>query len=171
MPSTPTRQWVKPLTRSQAAVSMRRLCAVLVRCAVTCVLTITAILFVAYLVFLARYTYPERSPLAVPPALPPLPAHPPLFSRYQAALLRLPQHHWHNEQPQPDERFLFVAGHSSCTSVASHSVDELGLRPAIAAGWGNAMQELILNSYLAYKAGRSCVTCLLPAYLRQHLVL
>ncbi|OJT04353.1 hypothetical protein TRAPUB_4987 [Trametes pubescens] len=92
-----------------------------------------------YLVFLALYTAPKRSPLAVPPTLPPLPAHPPLFSRYHAALLRLPQHHWQNERPQPDEKFFFVAGHSS------------------SAGWGNAMQELILNSYLAYKAGRSFV--------------
>ncbi|KAI0652636.1 hypothetical protein C8Q79DRAFT_112381 [Trametes meyenii] len=74
--------------------------------------------------------------------VPPLPTStplPPLYERFNEAELRLPQHHWDQRRPNGGEKFLFVAGHSrNC-------------------GWGNAMQELILNAYMAYKAGRSFV--------------
>ncbi|KAI0673913.1 hypothetical protein C8Q78DRAFT_660008 [Trametes maxima] len=80
---------------------------------------------------------PAEEPEAPPPPTPtPLP---PLYERYDQAELRLPQHHWDQKGPNRGEKFLFVAGHSrNC-------------------GWGNAMQELILNAYMAYKAGRSFV--------------
>ncbi|EIW63861.1 uncharacterized protein TRAVEDRAFT_111583 [Trametes versicolor FP-101664 SS1] len=75
----------------------------------------------------------SRNPLAQHPPLPPL------YEAYHEAELRLPQHHWDQRRPREEEKFLFVAGHSrSC-------------------GWGNAMQELLLNAYMAYKSGRSFV--------------
>ncbi|KAH9894968.1 hypothetical protein C8Q73DRAFT_790163 [Cubamyces lactineus] len=59
---------------------------------------------------------------------PPLPKGlPPLYSAYHDVELRLPQQDWTQTEPAP------------------------------ALGWGNAVQEHILNAYLAYKAGRSFV--------------
>ncbi|KAL7284994.1 hypothetical protein ACG7TL_000083 [Trametes sanguinea] len=78
-----------------------------------------------------------------PPPLPPPPEiaapMPPLYENYHQAELSLPQHHWEQTRPNKDEKFLFVAGHSR------------------GCGWGNAMQELILNAYMAYKSNRSFV--------------
>ncbi|KAI0370021.1 hypothetical protein BV20DRAFT_1075702 [Pilatotrama ljubarskyi] len=77
------------------------------------------------------------------PPLPPPPVIaevlPPLYEKWHEAELSLPQHHWEQRRPRKDEKFLFVAGHSR------------------GCGWGNAMQELLLNAYMAYKAGRSFV--------------
>ncbi|KAI0661162.1 hypothetical protein C8Q70DRAFT_911435 [Cubamyces menziesii] len=71
---------------------------------------------------------------------PPLPKGlPPLYSAYHDVELRLPQQDWTRTKPAPGEKFFFVAGHTR------------------ALGWGNAVQEHILNAYLAYKAGRSFV--------------
>ncbi|KAH9940544.1 uncharacterized protein BXZ73DRAFT_88761 [Epithele typhae] len=64
---------------------------------------------------------------------------PPLYSEYHAAELQLPQHNWSKTQPDWEDRFFFVAGHTS------------GL------GWGNALQEHLLNAYLAYQSGRTLV--------------
>ncbi|KAI0652588.1 hypothetical protein C8Q79DRAFT_899661 [Trametes meyenii] len=61
---------------------------------------------------------------------------PPTYSEYHKAELQLPQHRWPGTHP---ERFFFVAGHSR------------------ALGWGNALQEHLLNAYLAYEAGRTFV--------------
>ena len=47
---------------------------------------------------------PERSLL--PEALPPL------YSEYHRALRVLPQHHWEQEAPGPDDKFLYIAGHT-----------------------------------------------------------
>ncbi|KAI0780428.1 hypothetical protein BD413DRAFT_464442 [Trametes elegans] len=80
---------------------------------------------------------PSNSTSTAPPPVPsPLP---PLYAQYHRRLLALPQHHWENDHPLPEEKFFFVAGHSRSV------------------GWGNAMQEVLLNTYLAYKAGRSFV--------------
>ncbi|KAI0640205.1 hypothetical protein C8Q77DRAFT_1046744 [Trametes polyzona] len=76
-------------------------------------------------------------PIPSPPSITtPLP---PLYEKHHDAELALPQHHWEQHRPGVDERFLFVAGHSR------------------GCGWGNAMQELLLNAYMAYKTGRSFV--------------
>ncbi|OJT04561.1 hypothetical protein TRAPUB_4831 [Trametes pubescens] len=76
-------------------------------------------------------------PLPSPPVV--LTPLPPLYESYHEAELRLPQHQWEQSRPREDEKFLYVAGHSRTC------------------GWGNAMQELLLNAYMAYKSGRSFV--------------
>ncbi|KAI0633646.1 hypothetical protein C8Q77DRAFT_1217981 [Trametes polyzona] len=100
---------------------------------------------------LVRHAYtllPAPEPLAVTTLqiesakashAPPLHILPPLYSAYHDAELRLPQQDWSRTQPALHEKFFFVAGHTR------------GL------GWGNAVQEHILNAYLAYKAGRTFV--------------
>ncbi|KAI0778930.1 hypothetical protein BD413DRAFT_466728 [Trametes elegans] len=79
----------------------------------------------------------DPPPLPTPPALPEV--LPPLYARFRETELHLPQERWEQRRPRADEKFLFVAGHSR------------------GCGWGNAMQELLLNAYMAYKAGRSFV--------------
>ncbi|PCH34414.1 hypothetical protein WOLCODRAFT_135702 [Wolfiporia cocos MD-104 SS10] len=65
---------------------------------------------------------------------------PPLYQQYHEQELRLPQHNPNLPFPEGrDGKFIWMANHVH------------------ASGWGNAMQELLLNSYLAYSAGRSFV--------------
>ncbi|KAI0372005.1 hypothetical protein BV20DRAFT_135882 [Pilatotrama ljubarskyi] len=65
---------------------------------------------------------------------------PPLYSRFHEAELRLPQHNASLPFPEGREgRYLWVANHAS------------------KCGWGNAMQELFLNAYLAYRSDRAFV--------------
>ncbi|KAI0332570.1 hypothetical protein GY45DRAFT_1320769 [Cubamyces sp. BRFM 1775] len=66
-------------------------------------------------------------------------ALPPTYALYHKDRLDLPQHHWENAHPLPSEKFFFVAGHSRNV------------------GWGNGMQEVLMNTYLAYRAKRSFV--------------
>ncbi|TBU44070.1 hypothetical protein BD309DRAFT_959243 [Dichomitus squalens] len=69
-------------------------------------------------------------------AIPPTELAPPLYTEYHEAELHLPQHDWSKTRPGDGQRFFFVAGHVR------------GL------GWGNALQEHLMNAYLAYRAGR-----------------
>ncbi|KAI0635224.1 hypothetical protein C8Q77DRAFT_1106760 [Trametes polyzona] len=65
---------------------------------------------------------------------------PPLYSRFHEAELALPQHDASLPFPEGREgRYLWVANHAS------------------KCGWGNAMQELFLNAYLAYRSDRAFV--------------
>ncbi|KAI0333985.1 hypothetical protein GY45DRAFT_1243411 [Cubamyces sp. BRFM 1775] len=64
---------------------------------------------------------------------------PPTYHTYHEAELRLPQHDWSRSRPAPHEKFFFVAGHVR------------GL------GWGNALQEHLLNAHLAYVSNRTFV--------------
>ncbi|KAI0777730.1 hypothetical protein BD413DRAFT_519148 [Trametes elegans] len=65
---------------------------------------------------------------------------PPLYARFHAAELALPQHDASLAFPEGrDGRYLWVANHAS------------------KCGWGNAMQELFLNAYLAYRSNRAFV--------------
>ncbi|KAL1951083.1 hypothetical protein VTO73DRAFT_232 [Trametes versicolor] len=73
------------------------------------------------------------------PSIPNEPAYPPTYSDYHRAELQLPQHHWDQTHPAGGEKFFFVAGHTK------------GL------GWGNALQEHLLNAYLAYVSNRILV--------------
>ncbi|KAI0640151.1 hypothetical protein C8Q77DRAFT_1153040 [Trametes polyzona] len=73
------------------------------------------------------------------PPLPNTPAYPPTYSEYHENELQLPQHHWDRLHTADDQKFFFVAGHTR------------GL------GWGNALQEHLLNAYLAYMSGRTFV--------------
>lgn len=79
---------------------------------------------------------------------------PPLYQAYHEQELRLPQH----SQDGRDGKYVFFANHvhgaCSCCCVAGVV---LTVRPGEASGWGNAMQELLFNSYLAYSAGRQYV--------------
>lgn len=72
--------------------------------------------------------------------LPEFHIYPPLYEKYHARELQLPQHD--PDLPLPEGRegkYIWMANHVH------------------ASGWGNAMQELLLNSYLAYGSGRSFV--------------
>ncbi|KAH9854300.1 hypothetical protein C2E23DRAFT_726571 [Lenzites betulinus] len=62
--------------------------------------------------------------------------YPPTYSAYHEVELQLPQHDWERKQPNANETFFFEAGHVR------------GL------GWGNALQEHLLDAYLAYESGR-----------------
>lgn len=65
---------------------------------------------------------------------------PPLYSRFHQYELSLPQHHLDPASPNAAEtQYFWIANHMTRN------------------GWGNAMQELLLNSYLAYRANRSFV--------------
>ncbi|KAH9852578.1 hypothetical protein C2E23DRAFT_188882 [Lenzites betulinus] len=65
---------------------------------------------------------------------------PPLYSRFHQAELDLPQHNTALPFPEGKEgKYLWVANHAS------------------KCGWGNAMQELFLNAYLAYRNDRAFV--------------
>ncbi|KAI0937462.1 hypothetical protein AcV5_005368 [Taiwanofungus camphoratus] len=65
---------------------------------------------------------------------------PPLYSAFHEYELRLPQHSLNLSFPEGQERaYLWIENHE-------HGV-----------GWGNVMQQLLLNSYLAYRAGRAFV--------------
>ncbi|CCM02754.1 uncharacterized protein FIBRA_04862 [Fibroporia radiculosa] len=65
---------------------------------------------------------------------------PPLYPQYHESELRLSQHDPGLPYPEGREgKFLFMANHVH------------------ASGWGNVMQELLLNSYLAYKSERAFV--------------
>ncbi|KZT01191.1 uncharacterized protein LAESUDRAFT_764010 [Laetiporus sulphureus 93-53] len=66
---------------------------------------------------------------------------PPLYSEYHAHELGLPQHRLDSDvQPAgANTKYLWVANH------------------VWRSGWGNAMQEQLLNHYIAYRAGRSFV--------------
>ncbi|OCH92998.1 hypothetical protein OBBRIDRAFT_790721 [Obba rivulosa] len=67
-------------------------------------------------------------------------ALPPLYEAWHARELALPQHNVDLPFPEGrDGRYLWMPNHVH------------------ASGWGNAMQELLLNSYLAYKSGRAFV--------------
>ncbi|KAI0768689.1 hypothetical protein BD413DRAFT_629446 [Trametes elegans] len=114
-----------------------------------CLYLFAGFTFVFACVFLTREAYILWK---APPVLPgntagdlswqerPLPqALPPLYFAYHDAEERLSQQDWTRTSPAEHDKFFFVAGHTR------------------ALGWGNAVQEHILNSYLAYKAGRSFV--------------
>ncbi|KAI1792658.1 hypothetical protein LXA43DRAFT_886925 [Ganoderma leucocontextum] len=64
---------------------------------------------------------------------------PPLYSQYHQYERGLPQHHWHAMTHEGEPKYLFVSGHT------------WGL------GWGNVMQEILLNAYLSYKSNRAFV--------------
>ncbi|KAI8970876.1 hypothetical protein BD414DRAFT_501473 [Trametes punicea] len=65
---------------------------------------------------------------------------PPLYSRFHKAELDLPQHNASLRLPEGKSgRYLWIANHAS------------------KCGWGNAMQELFLNAYLAYRSERAFV--------------
>ncbi|KAI0646357.1 hypothetical protein C8Q79DRAFT_1050023 [Trametes meyenii] len=65
---------------------------------------------------------------------------PPLYSRFHEAELALPQHNVSLPFPEGREgKYLWIANHAS------------------KCGWGNAMQELFLNAYLAYRTERAFV--------------
>ncbi|KAI0351363.1 hypothetical protein OH77DRAFT_1411302 [Trametes cingulata] len=67
---------------------------------------------------------------------------PPLFPEYHQKELLLPQHKWNQTHPGPDDKFFFVAGHARCWAGQ---------------GWGNSLQEILLNAYLASRLNRTYV--------------
>ncbi|KAF7309248.1 hypothetical protein MIND_00295100 [Mycena indigotica] len=82
---------------------------------------------------------PESDDCPAPPSPPP-PRQPPLYELYHAHERLLPQHDL--AAPSPDgksAKYLWFANHGS------------------GFGWGNYMQEMVLNAYLAYAANRAYV--------------
>ncbi|KAJ3571211.1 hypothetical protein NP233_g3911 [Leucocoprinus birnbaumii] len=79
-----------------------------------------------------RYPAPRDSP-------PENDTQPPLFERYSAYEDELPQHDDSLPFPEANRKFVYFADH------------------VWGVGWGNAMQEMILNAQLAYESGRSFV--------------
>ncbi len=93
---------------------------------------------------------------------------PPLYSQYHQNELALPQHRWHAVSHEDEPKYLFVSGHTwgmiqlvlyilSTTLLILIFVCYTGL------GWGNVMQEVLLNAYLSYKSNRAYVS---PCYPR-----
>ncbi|KAI0373311.1 hypothetical protein BV20DRAFT_989987 [Pilatotrama ljubarskyi] len=64
---------------------------------------------------------------------------PPLYRQYHEYERRLPQHHWDAPSHESEPKYFWIAGHGR------------------ASGWGNVMQEILLNAYLTYKTGRAYV--------------
>ncbi|KAF7309252.1 hypothetical protein MIND_00295500 [Mycena indigotica] len=81
----------------------------------------------------------QECPPPPPPSLPP-PQQPPLFELYHARERQLPQHNL--AAPFPD------GNHAKYLWVDNHG---------FSFGWGNYMQEMLLNAYLAYAADRAYV--------------
>ncbi|KAI0668526.1 hypothetical protein C8Q78DRAFT_1098866 [Trametes maxima] len=89
---------------------------------------------------LLRIVYIRRETKAV--AWTPWPSQklPPLYERYHKDEHQLPQHLWNSPAPYATEpKYFWVSGHSR------------------GVGWGNVLQEIILNAHLAYKAKRAFV--------------
>lgn len=86
---------------------------------------------------------------------------PPLYSQYHQYELDLPQHHWDSTSHESEPKYLFVSGHTwgaiyiysllYATILIFISIYCTGL------GWGNVMQEILLNAYLSYKSERAYV--------------
>ncbi|KAF9451156.1 hypothetical protein P691DRAFT_797246 [Macrolepiota fuliginosa MF-IS2] len=79
------------------------------------------------------YPIPHDSP-------PPEDPRPPLYQRYTAYETALPQHDESSPYPEGSHtKFIFFANHGW------------------GAGWGNALQEMIMNAHLAHTSGRAFV--------------
>ncbi|KAH8094678.1 hypothetical protein BXZ70DRAFT_896563 [Cristinia sonorae] len=101
-------------------------------------------LVVFALVFVCRNIVQLRpSPQVLVPIIPdepPVPRQPPLYDEYYLNEERLPQH---------DPNLPFPEGRTGRYINMENFV--------ITSGWGNAMQELLLDAHVAYKSGRSFV--------------
>ncbi|PCH36116.1 hypothetical protein WOLCODRAFT_108243 [Wolfiporia cocos MD-104 SS10] len=64
---------------------------------------------------------------------------PPLYSRFHEYERHLPQHSLSHSPENQEVRYIWMANYMRAN------------------GWGNVMEELLLNSFLAYRAGRSFV--------------
>ncbi|OJT11139.1 hypothetical protein TRAPUB_12353 [Trametes pubescens] len=64
---------------------------------------------------------------------------PPLYPQYLQYEHQLPQHHWNAPSHATEPNMFWIPGHSA------------------GSGWGNIMQEILLNAFLAYKANRAFV--------------
>lgn len=86
-------------------------------------------------------TYP---PYPIPYDVPPTnDAKPPLYERHTAYEKVLPQHNGSLPFPEGSHtKFIFFGNH------------------AWGGGWGNTMQEMIMNAHLAYSSGRASVILL-----------
>lgn len=80
---------------------------------------------------------------------------PPLYGKYHEYEERLPQHNLDLPYPEGrDAKYFWASNHvdSACVWLLSGNSQ---LSSAIDSGWGNAMQELLLNAHLAYVAKRT----------------
>ncbi|OSC97609.1 hypothetical protein PYCCODRAFT_1376756 [Trametes coccinea BRFM310] len=65
---------------------------------------------------------------------------PPLYGQYHEYERRLPQHRWNAPSHASEPKYFWIAGHGR-----------------VGSGWGNVMQEILLNAHLSYKANRAYV--------------
>ncbi|KAI0831752.1 hypothetical protein BC628DRAFT_1349629 [Trametes gibbosa] len=64
---------------------------------------------------------------------------PPLYAQYHQYEHHLPQHHWPASSHATEPNMFWIPGHSK------------------GSGWGNIMQEILLNAFLAHQANRAFV--------------
>jgi hypothetical protein len=83
------------------------------------------------------------------------PRDPPLYEEYRERERHLPQHNASLPYPEGSHaKFLWADNHGSCTSLLDHRSPHA--EPyQLDFGWGNYMQEMILDAYLAYAAQRA----------------
>lgn len=129
-----------PLSLRASRVLMRRRTAI-----------IAIAVFVTVLVGLSLVTFHEDIPWTASEKLPePLP---PLYPEYHQAELALPQH----DVRRPFEggrKYMWVSDHTQCKSWLKSSQSP-SLTYCIASGFGNFMQDMIMNAQLVYESGRS----------------
>lgn len=84
---------------------------------------------------------------------------PPLYSRFHQYELQLPQHNLDQASAKTEDvKYFWMANHIQgvpCWHSVLLCISDVYFLKGN--GWGNVMQELLLNSYLAYRSGRSYV--------------
>ncbi|KAI0781336.1 hypothetical protein BD413DRAFT_464016 [Trametes elegans] len=97
--------------------------------------------FLLFSLFLrVLYNRPRPLPSNAPPALRwPGKKLPPLYPQYHRHEHNLPQHHWNTPSHEAEPKYFWIAGHGR------------------GSGWGNVMQEVLLNAYLTHQTDRAYV--------------
>jgi hypothetical protein len=81
--------------------------------------------------------------------------HPPLYERYHEYEDNLPQHNPDLPYPEGrDAKFFWASNHVTRTHLTPHW-SQVQSDIFLDSGWGNAMQELLVNAHLAYVTKRS----------------
>ena len=81
---------------------------------------------------------------------------PPLFGEYHRAEMTFPQHHVADPFAN-GRKFLWVENHVSGISLRGTCRVSLLTLCRVGLGWGNYVQDLLMNAQLAYDTGRSYV--------------
>ncbi|THH18168.1 hypothetical protein EW146_g2770 [Bondarzewia mesenterica] len=136
-----------PATSPASASTAHRRTSSLPRRPLRC-LSITVLLFLAAFLLLRSYrTEDASSTIWLPPPLTVRPSLPPNYYDWYEREKQLPQHDVSLPYPQGREgKYLWIANHIVAVACAGAGL-----------GWGNAMQEAMLNAHLAYMSRRILV--------------